>query len=96
MECDFTAEVWHWRGPAPHHFLSLPPDEADAVAALADAVSYGWGMIPVLATVGTSTWRTSLFRKDGTYVLPLRASVRRADQIALGDTVVVHLAVGPR
>lgn len=96
MECDFTAEVWHWRGPAPHHFVALPPDEADAVAALADAVSYGWGMIPVLATVGTSTWRTSLFPKDGTYVLPLRASVRQANSIALGDTLAVHLAVEPR
>ncbi len=93
MEIAFAAVVWHWRGPAPFHFVTLPNADAEAVHALANAVTYGWGMVPVLVRIGDTTWRTSLFAKDGGYVLPLRDSVRRKEQVELGDSVHVQLRV---
>ena len=93
MECEFTGEVVHWRGPSPYHFVPLPPEEADGIRSLAQSVSYGWGVIPVSATLGGTTWRTSLFPKNGGYLLPLRDSVRKTEDVELGDTVSVQLSV---
>lgn len=96
MEFEFDGEVWHWRGPSPYHFVTVPRDDAHTIHALAGAVTYGWGMIPVHVRIGDTTWRTSLFPKDGGYLLPLRDSVRRSERVELGDTVSAHLRViGP-
>ena len=54
-------------------------------------MTYGWGMIPVRARIGETEWKTSLFPKDGGYIVPVRASVRRAEKIGEGDTVTVRL-----
>jgi hypothetical protein len=56
-------------------------------------VSYGWGMIPVTAQIGRTKWETSLFPKDGRYVVPLKAAVRKAETLDLGDTVSVRLTI---
>jgi hypothetical protein len=92
----FTADVVHWHGPSPYFFLILPPDLAGEVRDAARAVTYGWGMIPVEATIGETAFATSLFPKDGTYYLPLRDAVRLDADIAIGDSVTVALTVVPR
>ncbi len=56
-------------------------------------VSYGWGMIPVAAHVGATEWTTSLFPKDGRYILPVKAWVRKAEGLELGDEVTIRLTV---
>ena len=94
MELEFSGEVWFWRGPAPWHFITVPEAECGALAAAAAMVTYGWGMIPVTARVGRTEWTTSLFPKDGRYLVPLKAAVRKAEEIESGDTVTVRLAVG--
>nr|BFE60834.1 DUF1905 domain-containing protein [Dactylosporangium thailandense] len=94
MDIAFDGEVWFWRGPAPHHFVTVPAAECAAIADLARMVSYGWGMIPVAVRVGGSQWTTSMFAKDGGYIVPLRAAVRRSEGIDVGDVVTVHLRVG--
>jgi hypothetical protein len=50
-------------------------------------------MIPARVRIGATEWTTSLFPKDGRYVVPVRASVRRAEQLDDGDTVSVRLTV---
>ena len=52
-----------------------------------------WGMIPVDARIGKTAWTTSLFPKDGQYILPIKAAVRKAEHINEGDTVTVRLEV---
>ena len=52
MEFAFSAEIWHWRGPAPFHFVTVPEEQAADIQALASDVTYGWGMIPVRAQIG--------------------------------------------
>lgn len=96
MEYEFAGAVWEWRGPSPYHFVTIPPECVDVLRQVASAVTYGWGMIPVEVRLGRSTWRTSLFPRDGGYVLPLRDSVRNKEGIALDDVVHIHLAVRPR
>lgn len=93
MEVELTAEVWHWRGPAPFHFVTVPDDASRGLQAVAELVTYGWGMIPVTARIGRTEWTTSLFPKDGRYLVPLKDRVRAAEGIEVGDVVTVRLAV---
>ena len=91
MDLEFSGEVWPWQGPAAWHFVSVP---AEKCAALAAAVpGGGWGTVPVVARIGGTEWRTSVFPHDGCYVLPVKAAVRRAEDVEAGDTVTVRLAV---
>lgn len=96
LQVCFTAELWHWRGPSPYHFVTVPDDESDQLRAVSTAVTYGWGMVPVGVTVGTTTWTTSLFPRDGGYVVPVRDAVRRAEGLAVGHTLSVRLTVSVR
>jgi hypothetical protein len=91
LDVEFSAEVWSWRGPAPFHFVTVPADESAQLRAASASVTYGWGMIPVQAQIGNTTWTTSLFVKDGGYVVPLKNAVRAAERIDLGDVVTVRL-----
>jgi hypothetical protein len=93
LELDFAGELWYWRGPAPYHFVTVPPDAASAIHAVAADVTYGWGMIPVKVRIGESAWETALWPKDGGYVVPIKDAFRKAEGLALGDTVAVELVV---
>ena len=93
MEVAFTAEIWHWKGPAPFHFVTVPEDFCDALEATAGLVSYGWGMIPVRVTIGSSDWKTALWPKDGRYIVPLKSAVRQAEGLEVGGTTSVRLFV---
>lgn len=96
MDLEFEAAVFRWQGPAPWYFVSVPVEHAEALRHAASFVTYGWGMIPVAGTIGATTWTTSLFPKDGTYYLPIKASVRTAEGVQEGDTVRVALEIGAR
>jgi hypothetical protein len=73
--------------------VTVPDDEAGAIEDVADLATYGWGMIPVKVTVGRTTFKTSLWPKDGAYIVPIKAAVRKAEHLELGDHVDVHLTV---
>ncbi|QWF24419.1 DUF1905 domain-containing protein [Nocardioides sp. LMS-CY] len=93
MDLEFSGDVWFWRGPAPHHFVWVPEDDAAQLDDVAAAVTYGWGMIPVTVRLGGSTWTTSLWPKDGGYIVPLKAAVRRQEGVAIGDRVAIGLVI---
>ena len=93
MELEFSGEVWHWRGPAPHHFVWVPGEDAERIDDVAGAVTYGWGMVPVTVHLGGSTWTTSLWPKDGGYIVPLKLAVRREEGVDVGDTVTLRLGI---
>ncbi len=96
MEFTFDAEVIYWRGPAPFFYAPVPPGQATEIRDASKLVSYGWGVIPVTAMVGGVTFTTSLFPKDGTYLLPLKAAVRKPTGITAGDTIHVEMTLQPR
>jgi hypothetical protein len=93
MQLEFAGKLWFWKGPSPWHFVTVPDEECGQLEATAAFVTYGWGMIPVSAQIGRTDWRTSLWPKDGGYIVPVRAGVRRAERLELGDVVTVRLAV---
>ncbi len=93
MNLEFSGELWFWRGPAPWHFVSVPDKQCGALETTSPVVSYGWGMIPVTAQIGATGWKTSLFPKDGGYVVPVKTWVRKAERLELGDLVTVRLGV---
>lgn len=93
MVIEFTGEVWYWRGPAPFYFVTVPAKQARELKEIESSVTYGWGMIPVDATIGDTTWYTALFPKDGLFLLPLKVVVRKAEAIEEGDTVTARLQI---
>jgi hypothetical protein len=94
MRLTFRGEIWYWRGPSPFHFVTVPAKESEELHAISALVTYGWGVIPVSASIGATAWDTSLFPKDGGYLVPIKTAVRTAQNLELGDVVSVTLEVG--
>ena len=90
----FRAPVIEWRGPAPFFYARLPENVGAEIAAVKRIASYGWGVIPVSATIADVSFGTSLFPRDGTYLLPLKASVRQQLGVTVDDEVEVEMAIG--
>jgi hypothetical protein len=93
MQLEFSGPVWYWRGPAPFHFVTVPPDEAALIESVSKQVSYGWGMVPATVTVGATTTTTALWPKNGGYIVPLKDAVRRAEGIEIDDEVAISLTI---
>jgi hypothetical protein len=93
MRLEFNGTLWYWRGPAPCYFVTVPAEQCRDLQDVARLVTYGWGMIPVQVWVGKTAWKTSLFPKDGRYIVPFKASVRKAEDLKEGDNVTVRLNV---
>lgn len=91
----FETRLIHWRGPAPFFFAPLPVEHGIEIGRISKFVSYGWGVIPVEATIRGVLFRTSLFPKDETYLLPVKQEVRRRVGITAGDSVSVSMTVQP-
>ncbi|MGE0601218.1 MAG: DUF1905 domain-containing protein [Dehalococcoidia bacterium] len=93
MEFRFSGEIWYWRGPSPYHFVTVPEEECAKLSEVAGAVTYGWGMVPVTVEIGSTRWTTSLWPKNGGYIVPLKDKVRKAEGLVLGRTVALRMSV---
>jgi hypothetical protein len=91
----FVAEVWEHEGPAAWHFVSLPEAVADDIEATYGHQARGFGSLRVEVTIGRTRWSTSIFpdRKRGTYVLPVKKSVRVAEGLGAGAPARLTLTV---
>ncbi|MBK7125405.1 MAG: DUF1905 domain-containing protein [Dehalococcoidia bacterium] len=93
MQLEFSGRVWFWRGPAPWYFVTVPGEQCAQLSAVAGAVTYGWGMIPVSAEIGRTRWTTSLWPKDGSYIVPLKSAVRKAEGLDEGGVARVRISL---
>ncbi|MFJ1967378.1 DUF1905 domain-containing protein [Streptomyces sp. NPDC087903] len=93
MEFAFSGRVIEWRGPSPYFFVPVPDEESADIREVAAMATYGWGVIPVEARIGEVAFRTSLCPKDGGYLLPLKAAVRKTHSVSAGDDVTVEMTV---
>jgi hypothetical protein len=93
MDIEFSGNILFWKGPAPFFFVAVPAEQSHDLKAISTLVTYGWGVIPVHVQIGKTEWTTSLFPKDGLYLVPIKASVRIAENLAEGDNVTVRLEV---
>ena len=93
MRFVFTGRVIEWRGPSPYYFVPVPDEESADIREVAALASYGWGVIPVEARIGDVLFTTSLFPKDGGYLLPLKNAVRKPQGLAADDEVRVEMTI---
>ncbi len=98
MIATVTAPVWVWtsgKAPASWYFVTIPPEISAEIKYEMLGLTRGFGAVPVTATIGETTWRTSLFpSKDmGGYLLPLKSAVRKAQGVRAGEVVTVRLEV---
>lgn len=89
----FEGAIIEWRGPAPFYFVAIPPEHLGEVSYAAREASYGWGCVPVAASIAGASFATSLFPKNDGYLLPLKAAVRAQTGIAPGDSICVRMRV---
>jgi hypothetical protein len=93
VDLHFSGEIFYWRGPAPFYFVTVPDTESATIQAASGELTYGWGVIPVGVQIGRTEWTTSLFPKQGRYLVPVKTVVRRAEELELGDTVGIQLSL---
>ncbi len=95
VEYEFTATLYRWEARQADSwvFVNLPEALADEVLEAGEHVSRGFGSLRVEVRVGATVWRTSIFPSTsaGTFVLPLKKAVRRAQRLEVGDEARIHL-----
>lgn len=93
MVLNFSGEAIWWRGPAPFIFVPVPPDLSADIKAISAHVTYGWGVIPATVTIGRTEYTTSLFPKDGVYLVPVKVKVQKAEGVKVGDMVTIQIEI---
>jgi len=92
----FSGDLWLSSGPGGWTFVTLPLESADQIRFVTGSQkTKSWGMIKVKVTIGSSTWRTTIWpdKASGSFLLPVKAAVRKAEKLAVGDRVMVDMAV---
>ncbi|HMS00161.1 MAG TPA: DUF1905 domain-containing protein [Anaerolineales bacterium] len=93
MIIEFGGKIFHWRGPSPFLFVAVPEKQSSDIKSISKEVTYGWGVIPVHVRIGKTEFKTSLFPKDGLYLVPIKMVVQKAEDIGEGDNVKIRLEI---
>jgi len=98
LDLTFDAEIWLWQGDAAWTFITVPAKLARQIQREAANPKKPGGNIPVTAQVSYTTWKTSLFIDNprNTYVLPLKAAIRKKEHLREGQTIEVSLLIETR
>jgi hypothetical protein len=93
---DFTAKLWrHSASTGSWHFVTLPADLSAQIRTLAGGLVNAFGSVRVIARIGATSWKTSIFfdTRAGAFLLPLKADVRRKAGVSAGDEVSVGVEI---
>jgi len=92
---EFAAPLWRYPGADGWHFVSLPPEISTDIIDITTGIRRGFGSVRVAVTVGSTSWRTSIFpdSKTGAYLLPVKKAVRAAERLEAGDQVKAQLQI---
>ena len=97
VKAKFTmkSKVWFYEGKAGWYFLTLPQGPSKSIQGTFAPLARAWGSLPVTATIGKISWETSIFpdSKKGAYVLPLKADVRKKEEIDEGNRISFSILV---
>ena len=98
VEFELSGEVIYWRGPAPFVFVPVPMDIGEEIKGWSSLLTYGWGVIPCEVVLGSTTFATALFPKNGSYLVPLKATVQRAESVEVGQNrnLILRLQIPER
>jgi len=94
MVFEFSGKIFFWRGPAPWYFVAVPEKQSGDIKAISGLVTYGWGVIPATVRIGKTEFTTSLFPKDGRYLVPVKVDVRKKEKLEEGNKVTIRLEIG--
>ncbi|MEO0318294.1 MAG: hypothetical protein RL404_1971 [Pseudomonadota bacterium] len=91
--------LWRWTGGSggTWYFLTIDGAAGEALSATAlmrrlEGTARGFGSLKVRATIGESSFATSVFPQKGEgWLLPVKAAVRKAEGLSEGDAALVHL-----
>lgn len=91
----FSAPLRQYPGADGWHHVSVPVEISDDISDITGSIRRGFGSVRVAVTVGSTTWRTSIFpdRKTGTYMLPMKKAVRTAEHLELGTDLEAQLEI---
>lgn len=90
------AKLWLYPGESGNwHFLTIPKDLGKEIKETHGKHARGFGSLPVEVTVGTTVWSTSIFpdKSSGSYLLPVKAAVRKKEDIEVGEEVVFSIEI---
>ncbi len=89
------AKVWIFPGDTPWHMVTLPKVTAKNIDFYFAHAKRGWGSLPVHVTLGKTNWKTSIFtdKKSKSYILPLKAQVRKQEKVRVGENILLSLKV---
>lgn len=89
------SKVWVYPGMSAWRFLTVPKTEAIKIKRTFGDLARGFGSLPVIVEIGNSKWETSIFpdKKSSSYLLPLKAIIRKKENISDGDNVTFNLEI---
>ena len=92
---DFSAQVWISPGMGGWVFVSLPKELAQEIRQHLGSLEEGWGRMKATAQIGELSWDTAIWfdKKQNTYLLPLKAEIRKKAQVNLGDTISLSILI---
>jgi hypothetical protein len=92
MQWKTRAKIWLWAADSSWHFVTVPKSVASGIKTLSEGMRSPTGSVRVVATIKDVSWKTSLFpTKQRTYLLPVKAEVRKKAKVGAGDTVALTL-----
>ena len=91
-----TSKLWKYNGPAAWFFLGVDRKISTELREKYKSKTKNFGTIPVKVTIGKTTWQTSLFydTKMEHYLLPIKADIRKKEELDDGDNVTFSFVVG--
>lgn len=100
LDFTFTAKLWIYQGKGAWYFISVPGEQSDQIKFftspdITGRKRRGWGSVRVNATIGVTTWQTSIFpsKSSGQYILPVKKEIRKKTEVGEGDDVTVTLDI---
>ena len=92
---EFRAKLWRYSGEAAWHFVTVPKGISDDMRNLSQGLRNAFGSLRVIAKIGKTEWRTSVFAdtKAGAFLLPVKADVRKREKLGHGDEEKVSLEI---
>lgn len=89
-----SGKLWMWTGKGAWHFVTIQKEDAEGIVEQYMWPRKGFGSIPVTVTIGKTRWKTSIFpEKGGSFLLPVKKSVRDAENIKVDDSVKITIEV---
>ncbi|HSD15342.1 MAG TPA: DUF1905 domain-containing protein [Flavobacterium sp.] len=95
IKYNFSEKVWQYSSPGGWYFVSLPENIVKEIRETLKSEEEGWGRLKAEAEIGKSHWKTAIWfdTKRNTYLLPLKADIRKKENIEAGTIVDVIVSL---